>query len=558
MDKRYKIILSIFILCLVMTVGIGVSFAYYTAVIENGEESRSIVSKSANLEITYTDGSKQIIGANVYHDWSETKTFTVKNTGDTDSAYAIKLTNIVNKFTVPGSISFSWTAKGGPADLDEYILPTVGTSETIRDITFIGVGETHEYTITTYYNNVNYDQSEDKGKSFSFTIEIESVKSWTPKGWNTAEKGTLLAGIKANYPKATNPLSDARTEGSFDGEAVLSPALDDYGTSYYFRGNVENNYVVFANMCWRIVRVTGDGSIKLALYNYESTSCDVVGGLNAFVHLNSELITTGFNTENYDWPSSVGLMYGTYNGRSYMATHNNKNKSDVLQYLETWYQTYLTSYTNKLADVIWCNDKNTIDGIDTYVYSNGELNSNYYPGLGYGQTEDYNVENRDNLFYPSMRMYGNITFEVDYYMSYGTGPSLICPTKNSYSSYSKYTVSDRTNGNGALTYKIGMLTVDELVLSGLSGPSVNMNKGDSLENYYTFLANNADENGYWTLSPNGVDLYTLSYTNFIANGNYVDYIVVADEMAIRPAVALNSSITISGGDGTQDNPFVIS
>ena len=198
MDKKYKIILLIFIFCLVMTVGIGASFAYYTAVIDKGEESKTIISKSANLEITYTDGSKQIIGANIYPGWSDTKTFTVKNTGDADSAYAIKLTNIVNKFTVPGSISFSWIANGGPADLDEYILPTFDSRVTIRDITFIGVGETHEYTLTTYYKNVNYDQTEDKGKSFSYTIEIEGVKSWTPKGWNTA---AICIEIYGNFDK---------------------------------------------------------------------------------------------------------------------------------------------------------------------------------------------------------------------------------------------------------------------------------------------------------------------------------------------------------------------
>ena len=50
-------------------------------------------------------------------------------------------------------------------------------------------------------------------------------------------------------------------------EALLASTEDDYGTSYYFRGAVKNNYVEFANKCWRIVRITGDGSIKLVLHN---------------------------------------------------------------------------------------------------------------------------------------------------------------------------------------------------------------------------------------------------------------------------------------------------
>ena len=46
-------------------------------------------------------------------------------------------------------------------------------------------------------------------------------------------------------------------------EKILSKTEDEEGTSYYYRGTVNNNYVNFANMCWRIVRVTGNGSVKL-------------------------------------------------------------------------------------------------------------------------------------------------------------------------------------------------------------------------------------------------------------------------------------------------------
>ena len=55
-------------------------------------------------------------------------------------------------------------------------------------------------------------------------------------------------------------------------EAILASTEDDYGTSYYFRGAVKNNYVQFANKCWRIVRVNGDGSVKLVLHNDNTSS----------------------------------------------------------------------------------------------------------------------------------------------------------------------------------------------------------------------------------------------------------------------------------------------
>ena len=37
------------------------------------------------------------------------------------------------------------------------------------------------------------------------------------------------------------------------------------GTTYYFRGNVTNNYVDFADLTWRIVRINEDGSVRLIL-----------------------------------------------------------------------------------------------------------------------------------------------------------------------------------------------------------------------------------------------------------------------------------------------------
>ena len=88
MKKNDKILLIVFIAVFLSVTAIGLSYAYYTAVIDRGEESASVVSRAGNLEITYTDGVKQIIGANIYPGWQDTKTFTVKNTGDALTTYS--------------------------------------------------------------------------------------------------------------------------------------------------------------------------------------------------------------------------------------------------------------------------------------------------------------------------------------------------------------------------------------------------------------------------------------------------------------------------------------
>ena len=66
-------------------------------------------------------------------------------------------------------------------------------------------------------------------------------------------------------------------------ERTLSVTQDDLGNSYYFRGNVKDNYVDFNNMCWHIVRIEGDGSIKLILEDKESTCENAIGGENSFI-----------------------------------------------------------------------------------------------------------------------------------------------------------------------------------------------------------------------------------------------------------------------------------
>ena len=45
----------------------------------------------------------------------------------------------------------------------------------------------------------------------------------------------------------------------------LYKAEDDDGATYYYRGVIDNNWVEFAGFYWRIVRINGDGSIKLII-----------------------------------------------------------------------------------------------------------------------------------------------------------------------------------------------------------------------------------------------------------------------------------------------------
>ena len=296
-------------------------------------------------------------------------------------------------------------------------------------------------------------------------------------------------------------------------EALLASTVDDYGTSYYFRGAVKNNYVEFANKCWRIVRINGDGSVKLVLHNDNtSKAADPCSSANnsdtaAFARYSGTTYTSAFNEKDDD-NAYVGFMYGTVGASSYAATHANTNKSTILTNLETWYTNNLELYEDKLADTIWCNDKSTVSG-----------------GPGYGTNDtNYGTYNR---------------------IKSTKQPTLICPNDNNGGKLSKFTVSDITNGNGNLTYKIGLLTADEIAFAGSILGTFNRS---------TYLQENTGTNWWWSLSPSG---FSGSYAFvWVVSSGYLNNSVVDFSYGVRPAISLMSSTNVTG-NGTRENPFIV-
>ena len=320
---------------------------------------------------------------------------------------------------------------------------------------------------------------------------------------------TILANNEVKTP-ITTPGAAVSTAD----EALLASAEDDYGTSYYFRGAVTNNYVEFANKCWRIVRVGGDGSVKLILHNDNTAGvaspCDAANNSAraAFAHYDGTTYSSAFNT-NYNDNVYVGFMYGTAGASDYASTHANTNKSTILTNLETWYTNNLVAYESKLADTIWCNDKSTING-----------------GLGYGtNATDYGAYNR---------------------IKSTKQPTLKCPNDKNGGKLSKFTVDDTTNGNGNLTYKIGLLTADELAYAGYAGGT---------RNTTTYLQENASYDKWWSLSPNSFSdskAYVFSVYSVGVGGIRADAVI-----GVRPSISLVPSTSISGGSGTSEDPYVV-
>ena len=558
MNNKYSKMIIFYVFCLCFIGLIGLSAAFFTSLTPS-ESASTLYAKGGSMNIRYDNKSANITVSNVYpreEAWV-TKKFQVigNNTTDLLMFYKVKMVIDNNEF----GLDLSYTLTGTNTSNSGELIPSVTNNVPIGLNSFSlgtgyhvkGTNKIHEYTLKIFLKPSNKDQNYGQEANFAahLVIEIDGTSTTSsPSNWDKAGSNTLLAGIKKNYAKPTKPLTNPITDASASTEAVMSLTPDDYGISYYFRGNVQNNYVRFAGMCWRIVRITGDGSIKLALYDYSSASCTNTGNDLAFARYSGTTYTTKFN-ENRNDNAYVGFMYGTPNSTTYAATHANINKSTILKNLETWYKAKLTSYTDKLADTIWCNDKSTVKNVTMNIFesADGILNkdSMVINGLGYKQ--------KFSMYGSSIRNIGLDRGDNSY--TNGIGPSLICPKDNDGGKLSKFTVDDTVNGNGNLDYKIGILTADEMVLAGLAPLSTYYNNNYDENSVSSYLRSNA--NGYyWTLSSVGFVNNVPYVWNASVDGDLSD-VGVDSSRALRPVISLKSATTISGGNGTASSPFVI-
>ena len=281
-------------------------------------------------------------------------------------------------------------------------------------------------------------------------------------------------------------------------------AEDDWGDSYYFRGAVTNNYVKFAGYYWRIVRINGDGSIRII---YDGTSAHANGESSDDRQIQVSSYNSSYNDNAY-----VGYMYGSTGANSYAATHANNNNSTIKGVLDNWYTINIANkgFGDKISkEAGFCNDRGLV-GI-----------------LGYGTNE---------TSYASVNRFLDVTW---------TWPNVLNPTlKCNQINNDLYTVSESSKGNKALTYPIGLITVDEMVFGGGNGRSTNTN-------YYLYTGQD-----YWTMTPRNFSNWAIVFY-VEKNGIIGSNISVYSPYGVRPVINLARDVVIKSGNGTIDTPYEI-
>ena len=361
-------------------------------------------------------------------------------------------------------------------------------------------------------------------------VATESVtEEYTCKLEFNAVERTEIAVGKTNLYNLIKNNADTKTVIDYKVRSGVSGTNGIYMTTatngnvpvYYYRGDADkvNNNIIFNNMCWKIIRTTETGGIKL-IYNGVPTDgkCETQTG-------NSTQIGSMPFNEYCNDNAYVGYMYGTAGSTTYEATHANTNESIIKKYIDNWYKNNFTEEkTNQLEDTVFCNDRST-KAYDANTIGDADMSS--YGNLGYGTNK---------VFYGAAHRAS--------YWSNNPNPSLVCQNDND-----KFTVNSN-NGNGALSNPVGLITLDEVVLAGFNTYYSNTSDYKDTTNYlYT-------NRSYWTFSPvaafgrGNALVGIVDGTGSVKNGS------VNDTTGVRPVVSLANE-TLVTGEGTTTNPYVV-
>ncbi len=361
--------------------------------------------------------------------------------------------------------------------------------------------------------------TEEVSEEYTCKLEFNAVERDT-----IAVSGTNLYNI-IKVKADTTTIIDYKVRSGVSGTNGIYTTTATNGNVpvYYYRGDADkvNNNIIFNNMCWKIIRTTETGGIKII---YNGTPID--GKCETQTGEATQIGSSSFN-ESYDDNAFAGYMYGTAGSSTYQATHANTNESSIKKYIDSWYKTnFDESATSKLEDTVFCNDRST-KVYDANTIGNTSYSS--YGDLGYGKNKT---------------LYG-AAHRATYY-SKNPNPSLVCQNQND-----KFTMSSQ-NGNGKLTYPVGLITLDEVVLAGFNTYYSNESDYKDTTNY---LCTNSD---YWTSSPVLMYADGAARVGYVYSAGYVGVDRVDSASGVRPVVSLISGTLVnSNGDGTSTNPYIL-
>ena len=263
------------------------------------------------------------------------------------------------------------------------------------------------YQLITDAKYINQDYIEMPEKDVIFRA------TWTKTKVDKGMQGTIGKITLSNQIMSQSLGNDkakgidySKVNSSTNGEGVylFDETKNDTNPVYFYRGthNLKNN-LLYANLCWKIVRTTETGGVRV-IYN----GAPVNGKCTNTTGTNTQIGTSKFNPTDRK-KQYVGYMFGDFTN-----PYQNNNDSDIKKYIDNWYKNNIKDkgFESSLdKDSIYCGDRTETRN---------------------GNNIEYMQNARQNK------------------------PSTRCPSNDSYGVAA---------GNRKLRYPVGLLTIDEIILA---------------------------------------------------------------------------------------------
>ena len=258
-------------------------------------------------------------------------------------------------------------------DSDKPVINTINSSSDNDTSVTIELNATDNIGVYYYYYKLDNEEE----------IRIEE-NSYTFEGLEKDSVHTITVRVE---DAAGNEISISKevTVGLNAGRYILASSNAPTGeqidwtgkTSYYYTGN-PNNWVQFVGFWWRIIRINGDGSIRMI---YQGTSANTTG---------TQIGTSVFNSSE-DNKTYVGLVYDG------STQHGYGTNSTIMNTLNTWYDNNLARYEEQYIDTGtgFCSDRNMASG-DSYTDSSFGYAPRDRTNNGSLQCNDLDILSQDN------------------------------------------------------------------------------------------------------------------------------------------------------------------
>lgn len=369
-------------------------------------------------------------------------------------------------------------------------------------------------------------------------------------------------GIQAaiRIPTSADRTQDTSNSGVYEYDSdpnAFGPASDASNTSkiYYYRGVLENsvgsygsdgsavtypNYVILqsgsskatTDTCWRIVRTTGSGGVKM-IYNGKWTGSTCANSTSNADAVSSVYFNRGTTSSTNNYGTKGRVAYVGYNYNSdygYGGSGANEDNSianstlfsngvasNARTQLESWYNSNITAYTSILeTSAGYCNDRTTYTGKATNTLSTSTI--------------PYKTSSATVNFWAYIR---NVTANDH--------PTLGCPNT---------TGQDLLTTSNGLGVPAALLTADEASFAG-SG------RGTSYGSSYHVNSFLRSGNYFWLLSPSFRSSSGYASEFFLRSDGVLDNYGVSNSSGVRPAISLKPGTIVGSGTGIATDPWVV-